>query len=762
MKPFISFGKSISFKSVFYIRSLNYQTVVLLHIGYQHQIHSKATSKISYSHMTKQQQSIARFFSKKVAVAPATELSSTKVDDEGLQRKKRSRSPSPGRSSKARIIQDSEDNSMVAKPVNFEAKTKSEPMSEIVMKSDDKPINDTLIISNSKYIFYKSLCEVFEEIENESSRLKIIDIISAFFKKIIESGSSNAVKTLVEVVYLSINRLGPDYESNLELGLGETLLIKSISESTGRSTGNIKSEYVKLGDLGKIAMSSRSKQSLMFKPKPLTVDVVFSNLTEIAKSTGNSSQNKKIGIIVKMLSSCSSVEAKFLIRSLEGKLRIGLADKSILTALARSILQFQSKSNKIAPEIVSKAENLLKDAFNQVSNYEIIVSSALEHGIMNLKDHIALTPGIPLKPMLAKPTKAITEILDKFSGTLFTCEYKYDGERAQIHLLNNGAIKIYSRNSEDMTQRYPDLIETLKHFIKPEANVKSLILDTEAVAWDRTEKKILPFQVLTTRKRKDVKLEDIKVQICIFAFDILCINDEPLIQKSFKERRKIMFDNLNILPGQFDFAIHRNLDNIEDIQHFLDQSIKDSCEGLMVKSLEGTYEPSQRSSNWLKLKKDYLQGIGDSIDLVVLGGYYGKGKRTGFYGGFLLGCYNAETGEYETTCKIGTGFSDQDLKDLYEKLFQKVLAEPKTYYVYDTDNSNSKPDVWFEPTLVFEVLTADLSLSPVYKAGSASMESSKGISLRFPRFLRVRDDKGPEDATNSDQLIELYENQINV
>lgn len=655
--------------------------------------------------------------------------------------------------------------SKVTKDVPKERDSKPEALSvkeeEKIIKALAKTeVEKVADLTSTEAIKYQQLADVFEQIEQISARLKIIEIVSGFFYEVLLTSP----ESLVTIIYLFINKLGPDYD-NLELGLGETLLIKAISESTGRSTVNIKADYRETGDLGKIAQTSRSKQSLMFKPKPLDINTVFGNLLEIAKSTGSNSQAKKIGIIVRMLTSCTGVEAKFLIRSLEGKLRIGLADKSILLALSKALLSYEyHKQDKpvslISSTMINDAENQIKNAFNQVSNYQIIIDSAIEHGVLKLKDHIQLVPGIPLKPMLAKPTKAITEILDKFHDTEFSCEYKYDGERAQIHMLSDGTVKVFSRNSENMTERYPDLIEAVSNFIKPGKDVKSLIVDSEAVAWDREQKKILPFQVLTTRKRKGVKLEDIKVRICVFAFDILCLNDEPLTHLPFSERREIMLENLQLTPGQFQFATYKNLDNIEDIQQLLDQSIKDSCEGLMIKLLSSTYEPSQRSSNWLKLKKDYLQGVGDSIDLVVLGGYYGKGKRTGWYGGFLLGCYNSDRGEYESTCKIGTGFSEEDLKNFHELLSAKVIDQPKSYYVYNTTLANNAPDVWFEPTLVFEVLTADLSLSPVYKAGCNKYE--KGISLRFPRFIRLRDDKTPEDSTNSDQLIEMYEAQVNI
>ncbi|KAJ9099620.1 DNA ligase 1 [Naganishia cerealis] len=643
--------------------------------------------------------------------------------------------------------------------------TKTEASKLITMTDNEakKHTNETL----GPKIPYAKLTEVFEKIEGESSRLAITAIVSQFFQEILEQSSPDK---LVKIVYLFINRLGPDYEPDLELGLGETLLIKAISECYGRAPAKIKKDYHEVGDLGIVAQKSRSGQPTMFRPTSLDVDTVFENLTKIAKFSGKDSQGKKIGMINKMLTACDlkSNEAKFLIRSLEGKLRIGLAEKTVLIALAQAFVnhELSSSGKKINPEKLTSAEDIVREAFSRTPNYEVLIKKAAEFGVFNLLEHCKLTPGIPLKPMLAKPTKSISEVLDRFQGEDFTCEYKYDGERAQVHLLETGEVRIYSRNSEDMSQRYPDLISILKDFVKTQAEetkITSMVLDCEAVAWDRVNNKILPFQVLSTRKRKDVDEKDIKVHICLFAFDLLYYNGEPLITKSLADRREIMHKHIDTIEGKFQFATAKNSSNLDELQAFLDQSVKDACEGLMVKMLHGPdsyYEPSKRSRNWLKLKKDYLAGVGDSLDLVVIGAYIGRGKRTGGYGGFLLASYNQDTGEYETTCKIGTGFSEQDLADLHAKLSPTEIKQPKSYYVYDTTNSNAVPDVWFEPTLVFEVLTADLSLSPIYKA--AHHEYGKGISLRFPRFLRVRDDKGIEDATSSTEVAEFYERQANM
>lgn len=604
---------------------------------------------------------------------------------------------------------------------------------------------------------YALIADTFETIEETSSRLKIVALAAELFLEVLRTKP----KDLSVVTYLCINRLGPDYEG-LELGLGESIIIKALAEATGRTLAQIRADYKDLGDLGEVALKSRKKQPTMFKPKPLSTDVVFSSLEEIAKSSGTASQAKKITIIKRLLTCCKGNEAKFLVRSLEGKLRIGLAEKSVLSGLAHAFVAWEHEKagTKAKDGEVSIAEDIFRDVHSQIPNYGVIIDAAIENGLSRVPDTCKLTAGIPLKPMLAKPTKAVSEILDRFGGVEFTCEYKYDGERAQVHLQEDGKLKVYSRNMEDMSQRYPDLLSGSTDFAAK--GVTSYIIDCEAVAWDRVQKKILPFQVLSTRRRKDVTESEIKVRICLFAFDLLYLNGKPLLKENLIERRRLLQENFTAIEGQFGFAKSMDGSNVEEIQTFLDQSVKDSCEGLMIKVLKGAesgYEPSKRSRNWLKLKKDYLAGVGDSLDLVVLGAYHGKGKRVKGFGAFLLGCYNSDTEEYETICKIGTGFSDEMLEELHTKLSQTVIEKPKSYFSYDK-GSNTQPDVWFEPSMVWEVLTADLSLSPIYKAGSDQL--GRGISLRFPRFIRIRDDKSIEDSTNSNQVVEFYQRQASV
>ncbi|KAJ7597022.1 ATP-dependent DNA ligase [Mycena floridula] len=607
---------------------------------------------------------------------------------------------------------------------------------------------------------YAALTKAFSLIEATTKRLEKTAILTSFLLLVIQRRAKGDWKSLLQTVYLCINRLSPDYVG-IELGIGESLLIKAIGESTGRSTATIKADLKKEGDLGLVAMNSKNSQKTLFKPKPLTVSFVFSNLKEIALTSGNSSQAKKVSIITKLLAACVDHEAKYIVRSLEGKLRIGNAERSVLVALAHAIVlaEKEAAGKKWSPEKLAsrleEATNILKSVYSELPSYDSVIPVLLEYGVDGVRERCKLTPGVPLKPMLAKPTKAIGEVLDRFENKRFTCEYKYDGERAQVHKVDDGTVSVFSRNSEDMSKKYPDLVEQLPKCIK--SSTKSFVLDTEAVAIDLATGKLMPFQELSKRKRKDVKVEDISVRVCLFAFDLLYLNGEPLLQKPLSERRKLLREHFTVVPGEFDFAKSSDSETVDEIQTFLEDSVKDGCEGLMVKMLESDasyYEPSRRSVNWLKVKKDYLAGVGDSLDLVVVGGYYGKGKRTNVYGAFLLACYDADAEEYQTICKIGTGFSEEMLQAHFTELQPLEISKSRG----DVKIGGAKPDIWFEPKVVWEVLTADLSLSPIYAAAQGLVED-RGISLRFPRFVRIRDDKSADDATGPEQIAEMYERQ---
>ncbi|KAI9802617.1 MAG: hypothetical protein M1833_001691 [Piccolia ochrophora] len=704
----------------------------------------------------------------------------------------------------ADVESSAEDNEAV-KENEQEDETDEEERPEVAAKAREKVQSTLKTGSKDPYpdwkpgdpVPYAALCTTFSLIEMTTKRLIILAHCSLFLRQILRLTPADLLPTS----QLMINKLAADY-AGIELGIGESLIMKAIGETTGRSLSIIKADQNEIGDLGLVAAKSRSNQPTMFKPKPLTVRGVHDGLMGIATVQGNGAQTRKIAGIKKLLSAADTEsagkgrgiditkdkggpsEAKFIIRFLEGKLRLGLAEKTVLVALAQAMVTHEAEQKGKLPstEQMAKGEATLKTVYSELPSYDVIIPSMLEHGLSNLPDNCKLQPGVPLKPMLAKPTKSITEVLDRFENKSFTCEYKYDGERAQIHYVSpdsphqysghlaksgkddQGSQAIFSRNSEDLSKKYPDVLAKLNTWVK--SGTQSFVVDCETVAWDLEQRKVLPFQQLMTRKRKDVKAEDVKVKVCVFAFDLLFLNGESIVKRSFRERRELMKDAFEEVEGEFTYAKFMNTSDLEEIQTFLDESMKASCEGLMVKMLDGEesgYEPSKRSRNWLKVKKDYLTGIGDSLDLVVLGAYYGKGKRTSVYGAFLLACYNSSSQSYETVCNIGTGFSEAILEELHASLSAHTIDKPKPFYAHSAVPKD-QPDVWFEPRSVWEVKTADLTLSPRYKAAAdAVMDASgKGISLRFPRFIKQRDDKKPHMATTARAVAEMYRKQESV
>ncbi|CAM8886383.1 unnamed protein product [Rhodiola kirilowii] len=597
------------------------------------------------------------------------------------------------------------------------------------------------------------LCLAFDMISNESGRIVMTDIVCNMLRTIIKTTPDD----LLAAVYLSANKVAPAHEG-VELGIGDASIIKALAEACGGKEANIKNLYKEKGDLGLVAKESRSSQSMMRKPAALTVVKVFDTFRVIAKEAGKDSQEKKKNHIKSLLVAATDCEPQYLIRLLQTKLRIGYAEQTLLAALGQAAM-YNENHSKPPPNITSpleEAAKIVKQVYSVIPVYDKIIAALLKDGIWNLTKTCSFTIGIPVGPMLAKPTKGVSEIIEKFQDMVYTCEYKYDGERAQIHYMEDGSVEIYSRNAERNTGKYPDVAAAVSRLKK--SSILSFVLDCEIVAYDRVKKRILPFQILSTRARKNVVVSDIKVDVCIYALDILFQNGQSLIKEQLKVRRQHLYDSFEEEPGYFQFATSITSNDLEEIQKFLEAAVDGSCEGLIIKTLDtdATYEPSKRSNNWLKLKKDYMDGVGDSLDLVPIGAFHGRGKRTGVYGAFLLACYDPDNEEYQSICKIGTGFSEVVLEERSASLRSKVIVKPKSYY---RCGETINPDVWFEPTEVWEVKAADLTISPAYQAGVGIVDDAKGISLRFPRLLRIREDKNPEQATSSTQVAEMFNAQ---
>jgi len=607
----------------------------------------------------------------------------------------------------------------------------------------------------------------------------------------------NQRSDLYTLLYLTSNSVAPQH-ANVELGVGDSILIKAIGEASGTAPNMIKKKYNKEGDLGNVAMSAKGKQKTLVGfgrvsgPKRLSCFDVLKVFKEIANTSGSQSQKWKVDKIKSLLVRAKGYEPKYIIRGLQGKLRIGLAQSTVLASLAHAVVLTRPKGvmdlseEKMAeireldgtkgayPDFARKlcgtnlplpldvhleaANAIVKKAYMEVPSYDSLLDALLEVPLPELHKYCTLMPGIPVGPMLAKPTKSVQDVLKRLNGLRFTCEYKYDGERAQVHMLSNGETKVFSRSLLNTSEKFPEVPLYVQESCK-DTSVTSFVLDTEVVAFNRETKQFVPFQVLSTRKRTMESDESAKVQVIVQAFDLMFLNGESLLDRTLAERRDLMKKNFLPIEGKFQYAT--SLDHTENgdtavLEEFLDAAVKGQCEGLMVKTLDdnANYEPSRRSLNWLKLKKDYLDGLGDSLDLVPLGAYHGKGKRTGVYGAYLLACYDQDTEQFQSVCKIGTGFSEEALKELATSLNNHTIPDKSSQY---NVSDSLACDVWFDAVQVWEVKAADLSKSSTHKGAiDKTGESGRGIGLRFPRFERVRPDKRPEDATSSDQVLDMY------
>ncbi|XP_063705104.1 DNA ligase 1-like [Culicoides brevitarsis] len=666
---------------------------------------------------------------------------------ESQQKRKLSDTPSPKKSPK------------ITPPTSYNPK-----------KGNYHPVNDA-IWSAGQRVPYVALVRTFESIETEAgsgSKGKKIDILCNYYRSVIALSKPD----LVPSIYMCLNILAPAYEG-VELGIAEIKVTEAVAQASGRNVIEVKNDLntkkdVK-GDLGLVAEESLSK-NLRQTGDFHTVLSVFKGFKDIANE---SSLDAKVRIVKKLLLGCqNSGEAKFLVRSLVGKLRIQLAEASVLEALAQACVMTppnlekyrETDLNSLAKqgnpkEKLKKAILAIKSTYSKCPSFEKIIENLYSHGIDHLEARCSMYPGIPIKAMLAKPTNGIAAIFDRFDGIDFTCEWKYDGERAQIHVDHSGRVSIYSRNNENNTAKFPDVISRISGTLKS-PDVESCILDCEIVGFDQKTRKILPFQSLSTRKRKDVDEKSIKIQVCVYMFDVLYLNGRPLIQEPFLVRRNLLYDYFTEVEGHWKFATKLDTSDMDEVQAFLDEAIEGNCEGLMIKTLkkDATYEIAKRSKNWLKLKKDYLNNVGDSLDLVVVGGYHGRGRRSGTFGAFLLACYDDKRDQFQTICKIGTGFSDENLANFSNFLEKHAIQNPSKHRI----QFGSQPDVWFEPIKVWEVRCADFSISPIYKAACGVLDATKGLSLRFPRFIRERDDKGPHDATTAKQVAEMYNNQAQI
>ena len=579
---------------------------------------------------------------------------------------------------------------------------------------------------------FSIIAEMFEKMENTSKRIELTNILVELLKK-------TPKKIIPNVVYLLQGILRPNFEG-VELGVAEKLAIRSISKSSGLSIKKIENDYKNCGNLGLTASNIlKLKTQTTFTAEKITLERVYETLIKIANVEGKGSQDLKMKYISSLLNDATPIEAKFVLNILLGTLRLGIAENTVMDAL--SIGFTGKKENR---EQVEAAYNVSSD-LGKVA--EVIAHEGLD-GIK--KFQISLFN--PIRPMLADRIKSEEDAIKKMPAE-FAAEYKLDGERVQIHKQVDKII-LFSRSLENITKYYPDIVENIGNSL----DVNDGIFEAEIVAINENTGEFLPFQELMHRRRK-YKLKEAVLQypITVNFFDVLYFDGKNCLGLKYSERRKILESSVkeNNFAKLVPMAIVKNENQIED---FLENSINSGCEGLMLKILDAPYRAGIRGGNWLKLKREYRNELGDSLDLVVIGAYFGKGRRTGRYGTLLLATYNEEKDNFPSICKVGTGFTDESLDQLYQILSNKVILKKNPRV-----ESEMEADVWFEPELVLEIVASEITLSPIHKTELDIIRKGSGLALRFPKFTgKIRVEKSPEDASTGEEVSSLYKGQTKV
>ncbi|MDO8686804.1 MAG: ATP-dependent DNA ligase [Candidatus Berkelbacteria bacterium] len=585
---------------------------------------------------------------------------------------------------------------------------------------------------------FEKLSIYFEKLEKTSSRLALIEILSDLFKE--ASGED-----IDKIIYLTQGRIAPFFEAT-EIGMADKTVAQSLAMAYGSTKEDILKQLGKLGDIGLVAevanrhSGKRSASRIDSGQARMTTTEVFEILTQIAKTSGGGTVEKRITLLSNLLKNASPVSAKYLARIPLGNLRLGIGDPTILDGLATAKLGDKTK------------RKLLEGAYNRTSDLGLIAKTLWEGGINDVQK-LKVQVGKPIRSELCERLPSSEKVIEKMKEV--DVQYKYDGFRVQIHK-DGGKVSMFSRNLENMTHMFPELIEaTLK-----QVKAKSVILDTEALAYNPDSEEFLPFQETTKRRRKyQIEEMAIKLPLKAFVFDILYKEGESLIDEPLYKRLEILKKTIED-DGILIRTKNQTISDPKVLSLLLDDAISKGLEGLVVKKLESKYEAGGRNFNWVKLKRNSSGELNDTIDCVILGYIFGKGKRTAFGAGALLvGVYDEKKDEFVTVSKIGTGLSDEEWKEIHKRA-DKIKVDHKPARV----DSVIVPSVWIKPEIVIEILADEITRSPIHTAGasinSALGDKEPGYALRFPRLVSFREaDKKAEDATTVKELIGMYGQQ---
>jgi DNA ligase-1 len=581
-------------------------------------------------------------------------------------------------------------------------------------------------------LLYSEIADAYEKIEATTKRLEMTDLLVELIKK--------TPKGLIDkVVYLTQGKLYPDFVK-LEIGVAERLAIKALARASGRKESEIEEDLKKSGDIGETAQKFiASKRQVTFFQQPLNVQRVYETFDKMARASGSGAVDTKISLLAGLLADATPKEAKYILRTVTGNLRLGIADMTVLDALA------------IAYGGGKEARELIERAYNISSDLGRVAKVVAEKGLGGIKKFQVIV-GEPIRPMLAERLSSPEEILEKLGGKCIA-EYKYDGERIQAHK-KGGEVILFSRRLENISDQYPDAVELVKKHVL----AKDAILEAECVAIDPETGEMRPFQELMHRRRKygiEKAMEEYPVSL--FMFDALYVDGKDLTIETYPVRRETLEKTIRE-SERVKVAKYIITDDVKELENFFLEAIENGCEGLVCKSIaeDSVYQAGARGWLWIKYKRDYKSEMTDTVDLVVVGAFHGRGKRAGTYGALLLAAYNPDNDTFETVTKCGTGFTDEDLAKLPEMMKKHVIS-----HKHPRVNSIIEADVWFEPAVVIEVLGAEITLSPIHTCAMDTIRKGSGLAIRFPRFTgNYRLDKAAEDATSAEEIVEMYRGQL--
>lgn len=576
---------------------------------------------------------------------------------------------------------------------------------------------------------FKLLAQRLAQIERTSSRNEMATYLFELVKDVEQNEAA-------AVVYLILGDMGPLY-NRMVFDVSDALMARAIAEAYRITVEAVNLHLQRVGDWGTLAEQLATKSDKK-KSSCLEVNDVFRLLVEVAGFNGAGSQEMKVKGLAGLFQSLDPVSVRYVARIPVGKLRLGFADMTILDALSRLV-----GGGKEVRKLIEGKYNIYPD----IGRIAQLIKRSGVSGLAGLSVQV----GVPIRPAAANRLPSAQAIIEKLGPV--AAEPKIDGFRLQVHVDSRvGMVKLFSRNLEDMTDMFPEISKAVINLSK-----EPFILEGEAVAYNPETGEFLPFQETIQRKRKyDVSSKSLELPLRLFAFDLLYYRSSSQLGEPYLSRVAALAEVVGNGNSSLTTISSGRYDNPLKLQAYFEEQIALGLEGIVAKRLDAVYAAGARNNNWVKLKRDEQVKVEDTIDCVVLGYKFGKGKRNKFgIGAFLVGLYNKKNDSFETVSKVGTGLTDQQWMEMKSRADALMVDHQPVRYIV---NDKLEQDVWIDPGMVVEIRADEITRSPVHSAGQVG--DKPGFALRFPRLIRWRDDKSAEEATSVGEVKEMYAAQV--